>query len=204
MTTYKLTYFNIMGLGETIRYMLSYLGKDFEDFRITDYPSWINEHKPKMPFEKIPLLEFDGHRLHQSMAICRYFAKEAKLNGDNAWEELQIDMIMDSFVDFRHSVWSYFYNRDENNKEHLKATLFNKTVPLYLGKFDKLLEEQGYLANGKLSWADLYFAAVIGYFSFMLKLDIVKEYPNIGAFREKIHAIPNIKAWLDKRPTTEW
>ncbi|XP_066907037.1 glutathione S-transferase isoform X2 [Halyomorpha halys] len=149
MTTYKLTYFNIMGLGETIRYMLSYLGKDFEDFRITDYPSWINEHKPKMPFEKIPLLEFDGHRLHQSMAICRYFAKEAKLNGDNAWEELQIDMIMDSFVDFRHSVWSYFYNRDENNKEHLKATLFNKTVPLYLGKFDKLLEEQGYLANGK-------------------------------------------------------
>lgn len=46
MATYKLTYFNIMGLGETIRYMLSYLGKDFEDFRINEYPSWVNEHKP--------------------------------------------------------------------------------------------------------------------------------------------------------------
>ena len=46
MTTYKLTYFNIMGLGEPVRFMLSYLGKDFEDFRIHDYKCWTTEYKP--------------------------------------------------------------------------------------------------------------------------------------------------------------
>lgn len=28
--------------------------------------------------------------------------------------------------------------------------LYNTTVPLYLGKFDKIIEENGYLANGKV------------------------------------------------------
>lgn len=204
MSTYKLTYFNIMGLGETIRFMLSYLGKDFEDSRILDYKKWQTEIKPKMPFGKLPLFELDGERLHQTAAICRYLAIEAKLRGENSWEDLQIDIIMDTFSDFRHAVWSYFYNRDESNKERLKKPLFESTVPLYLGKFDKIIEENGYLANGKLSWADIYFVAVLGYFSFMLKMDICEEYPNIRSLRDKIHEISSIKEWVDKRPVTTW
>jgi len=37
--TYKLTYFDFAGLGEPIRYLLSYLDIDFEDNRI-DYEKW--------------------------------------------------------------------------------------------------------------------------------------------------------------------
>lgn len=48
MPAYKLLYFNIMGLGETIRYMLSYLGEDFEDNRIYDYQEWLREIKQSM------------------------------------------------------------------------------------------------------------------------------------------------------------
>lgn len=34
MSSYKVTYFNITGLGEPIRFLLSYLNVDFEDVRI--------------------------------------------------------------------------------------------------------------------------------------------------------------------------
>ena len=34
--TYKLTYFNLTGLGETIRFLLAYGGIDFQDIRVED------------------------------------------------------------------------------------------------------------------------------------------------------------------------
>lgn len=33
-SSYKVTYFDIMGLGEPIRVLLSYGGLEFEDFRV--------------------------------------------------------------------------------------------------------------------------------------------------------------------------
>lgn len=193
-----------MGLGETIRFMLAYLQREFEDFRIDNYRTWVNEYKPKMPFGKLPLLEIDSEKLHQTAAICRYLAKEAKLAGDNDWESLQIDIMMDTFTDFRHAVWSFFYNRDEKNKEHLRKPLFESTVPLYLGKFDGIIKENGYLANGKLSWVDIYFVAVLQYFSFMLEMSICDKYENIKSLRDKVHNLPGIKEWVENRPESEW
>uniref|UniRef100_A0A069DQM9 glutathione transferase n=1 Tax=Panstrongylus megistus TaxID=65343 RepID=A0A069DQM9_9HEMI len=204
MPSYKLLYFNIMGLGEPIRYMLSYLGEDFEDNRINDYRKWQTQIKSKMPFGKLPLLEIDDKKVHQTIAICRYLGKKAKLVGDNDWEDLEIDIIIDTLSDFRSAIWSYFYNRDEENKKRVKEPLFNVTIPLYLGKFDNIIKVNGYLANGKLSWADIYFVAILEYFSFMIEQDIVTNYESISQLRDKIHSIPNIKKWLDKRPSTEW
>lgn len=57
-----------------------------------------------MPFGQVPLLEFeDGTKFNQSSAICRYFAKKVGLAGDNELEALEIDSIVDSFTDIRHS-----------------------------------------------------------------------------------------------------
>uniref|UniRef100_A0A023F659 glutathione transferase n=1 Tax=Triatoma infestans TaxID=30076 RepID=A0A023F659_TRIIF len=204
MPTYKLLYFNIMGLGEPIRYMLSYLGEDFEDNRIDDYRKWQTQIKSKMPFGKLPLLEIGDKKVHQTIAICRYLGKKAKLVGDNDWEDLEIDIIIDTLSDFRTAIWTYFYNRDEANKKRVKGPLFNVTIPLYLGKFDNIIKVNGYLANGKLSWADIYFVAILEYFSFMIEQDIATNYENIRQLRDKIHGIPNIKKWLDKRPETVW
>ncbi|XP_073977882.1 glutathione S-transferase-like [Rhodnius prolixus] len=157
-----------------------------------------------MPFGKLPLLEIDDKKVHQTIAICRYLGKKAKLVGDNDWEDLEIDIIIDTLSDFRSAIWSYFYNRDEENKKRVKEPLFNVTIPLYLGKFDNIIKENGYLANGKLSWADIYFVAILEYFSFMIEQDIVANYENIRQLRDKIHSIPNIKKWINKRPKSNW
>ncbi|BES96367.1 glutathione [Nesidiocoris tenuis] len=201
---YKLTYFNIMGLGEPIRFMLSYMGIDFDDFRISSYPEFASKYKPNMPFGKMPVLEIGNDRFYQSIALCRYLGKQTNLGGDNLREDLEIDMIIESISDVRSTVWTYFYNRDEQNKEKIKPKIMEEIVPMYMKKFDEIIEKDGFLANKKLSWADVYFVAILGYFSYMIKDDICKKYEHIRDLRDRIHDIPNIKAWVESRPVTSW
>ncbi|KAL0280898.1 UNVERIFIED_CONTAM: hypothetical protein PYX00_002056 [Menopon gallinae] len=108
---YKLTYFQITGLGECIRFLLSYGNIEFEDVRVT-WEEW-NNVKPKMPFGKVPVLEIDGKELHQSAAICRYLAKKMNLCGKDDWESLQIDIIVDTISDFTLEVGKCYYDPNE-------------------------------------------------------------------------------------------
>jgi len=54
-----------------------------------------------MPFGQMPVLEIDGKRIVQSSAICRYLAKLVGLAGDNDFESMQIDSVVDIFNDLR-------------------------------------------------------------------------------------------------------
>lgn len=56
-----------------------------------------------MPFGQMPILEFDGKKLHQSIAICRYLANEVGLAGSNNFENYEIDSAVDTFNDLRAS-----------------------------------------------------------------------------------------------------
>lgn len=56
-----------------------------------------------MPMGQMPVLDIDGVRVHQSLAIARYIAKKVQLAGSNAWEDLQIDIVVDTINDFRAS-----------------------------------------------------------------------------------------------------
>nr|CAD7411034.1 unnamed protein product [Timema poppensis] len=89
---YKLTYLNFIGIGEPIRFLLSYGKQEFEDERI-EFELW-PAFKSSMPFGKTPVLEIDGKRTHQSVAICRYLGKQFGLAGKDDWENLEIDTIL--------------------------------------------------------------------------------------------------------------
>lgn len=54
-----------------------------------------------MPFGKVPVLEIDGKVLNQSIAICRYLAKKARLAGSDEWESMLIDISVDNINDLR-------------------------------------------------------------------------------------------------------
>ncbi|KAG8283973.1 hypothetical protein J6590_003664 [Homalodisca vitripennis] len=198
-TDIKLIYFPIKGLGEPIRFMLAYLGKDYEDYRCR-WAVWVSEIKPNTPWGKIPVLEIDGQRVTQNIPIVRYLGKEAGLGGKDNWEDLRIDEIINVIDDLRAELAKYNYERDENRRAAVKVPLFNEIVPFYMKKLDTHIKENnGYLANGKLSWADLYFAAVSDYLSYMYESDITVGYPNVSALKERVYALPQIKAWVEKR-----
>lgn len=54
-----------------------------------------------MPMGQMPVLEVDGHRVHQSISMARYVAKRVGLAGVNDWENLIIDTAVDTVNDFR-------------------------------------------------------------------------------------------------------
>lgn len=50
---------------------------------------------------QMPVLEVDGKRVHQSLAMCRYIAKQVGVAGSTPFEDLQIDAIVDTINEFR-------------------------------------------------------------------------------------------------------
>ncbi|XP_049856604.1 glutathione S-transferase-like [Schistocerca gregaria] len=199
---YKLTYFPIMALGEPIRFLLSYGKAEFEDERCEN-EKWPSV-KESMPFGQVPVLEIDGKRTWQSLAICRYLGKQMGLTGANDWEDLQIDMAIDTVTDLSLKIANYSYETDEAVKAKKKEPLFNEILPFLLPRLDNLVKENGgYLANGKLSWADLYFIAILDYLNFMVGFDLTKDHSNLAALKNKVLEIPAIKEWVDKRPKSD-
>lgn len=61
-----------------------------------------------MPMGQMPVLEVDGKRAHQSLAITRYLAKQVGLVGADAWEDLEIDTVVDTINDLRLSEFQLF------------------------------------------------------------------------------------------------
>ncbi|XP_049803743.1 glutathione S-transferase-like [Schistocerca nitens] len=197
----KLTYFALMGLGEPIRFLLSYGKMDFEDIRY-EFEQW-PPVKTSAPYGTLPLLEIDGKKMHQSTAICRYLGKKLGLEGDNDWESAEIDMAVDTITDFRLKLSDYYREPDEPIKQKKKVTVFNETLPFYLERLNEQVKENGgYLAAGKLTWGDIFFAGLCDYMNCVAQFDIAKDYPSLASLKKKICELPAIKDWISKRPVT--
>ncbi|KAL3275520.1 hypothetical protein HHI36_020279 [Cryptolaemus montrouzieri] len=198
---YKLSYFNITALGEPIRFLLSYGGIEFEDCRI-EHENW-PQHKPNMPFGQMPVLEHNGKKAHQSLAICKYLAKQVKLVGNDDWEDLEIDAAAFTVNDLRQFIARYHYETDEKEKEKNKGILFNEKLPYYLERLDNIAKENnGHLAVGRLTWADLYFVSLLDYLNHMAQTDIIANHHNLIAVKNNVLGLPTIKEWIEKRPKT--
>ncbi|XP_068085034.1 glutathione S-transferase-like [Anabrus simplex] len=199
----KLTYFDIKGVAEPIRYLLAYGGVDFEDNRIKreDWPKL----KPNTPYGKMPVLEVDGKVAHQSLAIARHLARQFKLLGSNDWEALQVDAAVDTISDVRLAVRDMFFEEDHGLKAKKQQTLEKETLPFYLPRLDEQVKDNGgHFVGGKLTWPDIQFAALHDFLGVMAGKPLTDGYPNLKGLYDKVNALPAIKAWIAKRPVTEW
>ncbi|CAB0005715.1 unnamed protein product [Nesidiocoris tenuis] len=201
MPVYKLTYFDVKALAEPIRMLLTYMGHEFEDVRLS-FEEW-SKIKSSSPFGKLPTLEIDGKVITQSAAICRYLGREAKLAGDNPMEDMNIDIIVDTFTDFRKDISAFHHEADPEKKEQKRQTLLKETVPYYFERFDRIVKENnGYLANGKLSWVDIYMLGLSDTVIAQLNDDVFEKYENLSQWKNRIASIPSMKTWIAKRPVT--
>ncbi|KAI4483872.1 hypothetical protein M0802_013248 [Mischocyttarus mexicanus] len=199
MTQYKLSYFDVMGLGEPIRFLLSYGGAKFEDIRF-DRQEWL-KHKPNTPFGQMPILEFDGKVYSQTIPICQYLAKKYHLNGKTDLDDLQINAIASALHDLRKQVALFYLCTDTVEKAKKKENVLSTVLPFYLKKLEELARNNGgYLHGGQLSYADLFFVGISDSINNACELDITKDNPNLKSLKEKVLAIPEIKEWVKKRP----
>ncbi|KAL7290238.1 hypothetical protein TKK_0015941 [Trichogramma kaykai] len=202
MSSYKLTYFNIYGLAEPIRFLFNYGGINFIDERMTE-EDWLRL-KPTMPFGQVPVLEVNGKKINQSTAICRYLAKQVGLTGQDDWENLEIDAVVDTISDLRVKINAAHYEKNAESKAQ-KLAVAKSTTDLVIDRLnDRVAKNKGYLVNGKLTWADLYFVAQLDLVNARAARDILENAKNLQELRDKVLALPKIKAWIEKRPKSDY
>ncbi|GJQ68763.1 putative glutathione S-transferase, C-terminal domain [Trypoxylus dichotomus] len=191
----KITYFDIKGLGEPIRLLLKYGQIEFEDIRISreDWP----QIKPTTPFGQVPIYEENGKVIWQSLAICRYLGRKVNLSGENEWEELEIDAVVDTYKDLSQKIGEYGRETDPERKERLREVAFEQIIPFYLERLDVIAESNnGYLALKKLTWADIYFFTLSEGFSKMHS-EIFEQYTNLVKVRENVQEILQTKGVIE-------
>lgn len=62
-----------------------------------------------VPFGILPCLEVDGVRVNQTQSIARFLARQAGLMGQDCWEDMLIDIAVETVNDFRLSKFSLIF-----------------------------------------------------------------------------------------------
>ncbi|XP_072261672.1 hematopoietic prostaglandin D synthase-like [Pyxicephalus adspersus] len=194
MPNYKLTYFNFKGRGEIIRYIFAYTNTPFEDHRI-DYNEW-PAHKSSFPFGKVPVVEIDGVVYSQSLAIARYLAKQAGLTGKTPIDDLNIDAVIDHLDDL---VTLFPWEGDEKKKNEY----MDKCFPPVLSGLEKALGNKKWFAGDYVTWADFFWDNCYDMFEHH-RPGFANAYPHLLALRKRVHEIPEIAAWIKKRPESQF
>ena len=196
----KLTYFNLRARGEPCRLLLAYGGIKYEDERIP--PPWDasgdwQKLKPNTPFGQLPILNWEGVEVCQSMACARFIAREVGLAGNSSLEQAQADEVVDVIQDLINAWVKLYFAKDEAGLKKFGE----ETLQTALGQLEKKLESRGgqYFVGNNLTWADTHVFMYLG----DLPKEAYAKYPKLVSLYERVGAVPNIKAWVDSRPKTD-
>ncbi|XP_077290066.1 glutathione S-transferase 1-like [Arctopsyche grandis] len=188
---YKLTYFNVKGLAECIRFLFAYADVDFEDNRIEkeDWPAM----KEKQPYGTLPVLEVDGKILNQSVTMMRFLGKRFGLVAEDPFTEALLEALVDNLRDTQAKLKESIANKTPESE---KAA--HEALKYILDKFEKLLPE-GYLYGSKPTWVDIYVTGLFETINDYIP-NILSPYPNLTGLVEKIKSKDGIKKYIKQRP----
>ncbi|KIH48315.1 hypothetical protein ANCDUO_21617 [Ancylostoma duodenale] len=97
-----------------------------------------------MPFGQLPVLEVDGKQLAQSLAICRYLARQFGFAGKTPFDEAVVDSLADQYSDYRVEIKSYFYTAVgmmQGDEDQLKKDVLLPARDKFLGFITKFLKK---------------------------------------------------------------
>jgi glutathione S-transferase len=205
MSTYKLYYFNGRGRAEVVRLIFAAAGEKFEDIRY-EHNEWPS-HKSEMPLGQLPILEFDGVKLPQSMAIARFVAKQFGLAGRDNLEQAKVDAVVDASIDLAMKFLPIHFEQDGDKKTVGIAKFVADELPKNLQNFEilaKLYSNGGpFFVGNHLNWCDL---EVYDMLDYILQIDenALHHYPWLQNNRQEVEKQPKIAAYLKNRQPTSF
>ncbi|TKR92810.1 hypothetical protein L596_007389 [Steinernema carpocapsae] len=207
MPTYKLYYFQGRGRAEHIRQIFKLAGKEFENVQLTQ-ESWPS-HKDDMPLNQVPVVEVDGVKIGQTLAISRFLGRQFGMAGKTDIENAKIDMLGDLIQDMSVAdgikQWPYVLLGMMPDK---KEDFFREKVRPALEQFaplvEKFLLENGnnLLVGDNVSWVDVFAAEYFSKFIDFGEKDCLEAFPRILELIARIHNIPAIKKHIEERPAS--
>eukprot|EP00092_Neocalanus_flemingeri_P011091 GFUD01011939.1.p1 GENE.GFUD01011939.1~~GFUD01011939.1.p1 ORF type:complete len:210 (-),score=56.02 GFUD01011939.1:177-779(-) len=198
MSDIKLTYFPAKGRAEIARIILSYSGKKFTDERLSG--EQFGAIKSSLPYTQIPVLDYKGEVICQSLTIARFLAAESGLTGRNNLENAQANEIVDAVADLQNAFVKVFFAKDQDGV----MNALDKTYPAGLANLEKILKSRGgqFFVGNNLTWADLVVFQFVNDGMANTPPKDLKAFPNIADLCKRVAEFPNIKSWLAARPVT--
>ncbi|XP_013808718.1 glutathione S-transferase 3-like [Apteryx mantelli] len=194
----KLYYFDGRGKMESVRWLLTAAGVEFEEeFLKTreQYEKLLQDGA--LLFQQVPMVEIDGMKMVQTRAILSYIAGKHNLYGKDLKERALIDMYVGGTDDLMGFIMRFpFLSAEDKEKEC--AHIIQKATSRYFPAYEKVLKDRGqaFLVGNRLSWADVHLLEAI----LMVEeksSDVLSEFPRLQAFKANISSIPAIKKFLE-------
>merc|ERR1712061_499784 len=200
----KLFYFNTEGRAELTRMILAQAGVEFEDVRIKrdDWPAM----KPTIPWNQLPCLEYDGKKIVQSIAMARFVARENGLAGKNNLEGALADMLVDCMSDLLNKFVPVMFEKDEAKKKEMAEKFMTEQLTPFMKNLAEALKDNGgqWLVGGDLTYADICMAQLLDTIDKKHPGVMENKAPLLFKHKEKVLALPKIKAWISKRPKPDF
>ncbi|KAG0047300.1 hypothetical protein BGZ83_007630 [Gryganskiella cystojenkinii] len=200
--SFRLFYFQMEGLGQTSRDILTYGDAKWE----RSYPEDWGKQKANTPFGCIPILYVikDGKEVMvaESTAVDTYLAKHFGLLGENIYEESQIRAFHSStlflLTTFAGSVtWAM-----PEVKEQTLGFFKDFLLPNWIKSHERhLLDngDNGHYVGDKLTLADIKTANAIDHFSLQPQgkdfVEIIKKSPALWKVKETVDSDPKLTKW---------
>ena len=203
MATYKFHYFDGRGRAEVSRLILTAAGQKFEDIRYSedDWP----KHKASMPLSQIPVLEYEGILLPQSMSIARFLARQFNLAGKDNLEQAQVEAVADTAIDLLNKVGPIIWYQQEPEKTAALKQFFANDLPKHLQNLETLAKAYSnggsFFVGNHLTMADL---CVYDVLENIVQNDsnALDKYSWLTSNRRQIAQEPTIAEYLKKRSPT--
>ena len=137
----------------------------------------------------LPVLEVDGRKYCESLAINTYLAEKFDLMGKNPEENYQIYNLLTTFDDFNVQFRPFRLCEDESKKLELKQKALDK-LKFFISKFEKRYVELGkgkYFLGDKFTLADIYLGvALLGFCQTVNEYPFKEVGPNIGELIDRL------------------
>ncbi|XP_031424522.1 glutathione S-transferase P-like [Clupea harengus] len=190
---FVLTYFSLRGRAEPIRLMLKDQGKEWTEITVTMEMWSKGDLRESCLFGQVPKFQDGDLTLYQTNAIRRHLARKFGVYGKDDKEASLIDMMDDSLQDLLTKYVKLIYQTYDTEKEN-----YIKELPRDLAVYEKILacNKGGFLVGKQISFAD-YLLLVLLLNHQVLSPTALDNFPALRAYRDKLSARPNIKAYME-------
>lgn len=147
----------------------------------------------KLPFDQMPLLEFDGLCLSQSSAMTRYLARRSGLYGSNDADAMQCDLIAGVVADFAETAMQAAFQPSAELAIANLKTSFAKFGPRFEARIAQL--RSGFCAADRITFADVLLSEALSSYIEWIP-EVLDESPGLNALYARVVSRPEIAKYL--------
>jgi len=204
----RLIYFDFpFWRAEASRIALHIGGIPFEDVRPGREEFRQMKMSGELPYGQLPVLDIDGFRLAQSVAIARFCGKVSGLYPkDDDVEAARVDELMDTATQITQAIAQSMREKDPEIRAALRETLGQTTFPDWLKKLERRLGDNDsgkFFVGTEMSIADLVIWRLIGWLNGGI-LDgiptkLLDPCPKLKAHQSLVESHPGVQSWQSGR-----